>query len=396
MKILCVGGTFDANGGKPSSVFQKILRGFLIQQGIIASNLTTTVINGGTLEGLKILEFFALDPLNALDIILWMPNIDNSEDKILPTIKKRFPKALLISSKRVDGRDPISYFDLVSRLLKSHSNLGIVIEASNPKSVDLELIDPLGNSFCISSEPSAFGEILAIRVAELVKLHRKGSMKIGEVTPHLPEEQQLILTSFLKLIKQAGVKFTELVNAVNPDRFLGNASTRCMKGFPSMRVSDDNIFVTRRNVDKTALCLEDFVLVKSDTTKDNIEYFGDNKPSVDAPTQLVLFKALPKINYFIHGHVYIEGAPFTLTLHPCGAIEEASSILATIPNLRDVTKVLVNLKGHGCLFGASTLEDLDSLFATSTLVSRPLTENFVFGLRNTWYPTQYTTQGGSL
>lgn len=57
-----------------------------------------------------------------------------------------------------------------------------------------------------------------------------------------------------------------------------------------------------------------------------IEYYGDYKPSVDTPSQIMLYQAYPKVNYMLHGHVYIDGFPFTNRCIPCGAIEEAHEI----------------------------------------------------------------------
>jgi hypothetical protein len=59
-------------------------------------------------------------------VILWMPNIDNKHEKILPDIKKLYPTVTLISTKATVGRD-FSDWDMVGRLLQSHSNLGIMI-----------------------------------------------------------------------------------------------------------------------------------------------------------------------------------------------------------------------------------------------------------------------------
>jgi hypothetical protein len=60
----------------------------------------------------------------------------------------------------------------------------------------------------------------------------------------------------------------------------------------------------------------------SDETKDKIrkkligKYYGNKKPSVDTPVQLMIYQNAPAINYMIHGHYYVYGAPFTKSFYP--------------------------------------------------------------------------------
>ena len=146
------------------------------------------------------------------------------------------------------------------------------------------------------------------------------------------------------------------------DRFVGNASlrfkepTRCMNGFPAIR-KDNLVLMSRRNVDKTGISEKDFVpcFLNND---ENVEYFGENKPSVDSPVQLRVFREYPNIDYILHGHVYIKNAPFTSMPIPCGAVEEINEIIANVP--KDTDFAVLNLKGHGCLI-MSSAENLDRM-----------------------------------
>ena len=53
--------------------------------------------------------------------------------------------------------------------------------------------------------------------------------------------------SFIAAVRAYGWRFSMLINhAVNKERFLGNASTRCMHGFPSQKLGDV-IFVSKRD-----------------------------------------------------------------------------------------------------------------------------------------------------
>jgi hypothetical protein len=85
-----------------------------------------------------------------------------------------------------------------------------------------------------------------------------------------------------------------------------------------------------------------------------VEYFGNNKPSVDAPVQLALFEAYPQINFMLHSHTYIQGAPFTKDVLPCGAVEEVEQITKAVPNF-SLECFNVNIKGHGSICFARDL-----------------------------------------
>ena len=172
---------------------------------------------------------------------------------------------------------------------------------------------------------------------------------------------------FIDIIKNFGDQFATFVNAVNPNRLLGNASTRCSSGFPAVK-EDERIFVSKRNVDKQTLCSEDFVEVS--LPDKHIEYFGENKPSVDTPIQVLLFSCFPNIKYMIHGHVYVEGAPMTRHKIPCGYLEETVDILEHFHDHLNVEQFSINLRGHGCLICCSDL----AYFDTVKLEGRPFPE----------------------
>ena len=59
----------------------------------------------------------------------------------------------------------------------------------------------------------------------------------------------------------------------------------------------------------------------------------------------------------IHAHVYIENAPFTKSIIPCGALEEFYEIIKEYPERTD-NKYLINLKGHGSLAMSSDVNTL--------------------------------------
>ena len=142
-------------------------------------------------------------------------------------------------------------------------------------------------------------------------------------------------------------------------RFLGNASFRCIKsGFPSFRGEDGIVFVSRRNVDKRYIGPEAFVATRLDE-HGNVEYWGENKPSVDTPIQLRLYDMLPNVNFMLHAHVYVDKAPYSNYPVPCGAIEEVDKIMGLID--ANDTDFSINLLGHGSIVFASSIEYLKNI-----------------------------------
>lgn len=345
--FLLVGGKFDHESGKASKIFQTIYESL---NQVITSNITIEFINGGNISLLD----NCINNINQFSVVLWMPDISNDEEKYLPDIKKNNPKCLLISSKRIDNRE-ISIFNVVCKLLKTHSNLGILINKHHDKYV-FKLIDPLGNEFntYTFNIESFVKHILWERIRFLLKLNRVNSVCVGNGEP------VKINTEYLNIVKSFGEKFSALIQAINPERFLGNTSTRCMHGFPSVRVNNkDTILVSQRNIDKCNITEDSFVEVSLKEDNTFFEYFGNNKPSVDTPVNIKLYNYYQNINYIIHGHVYVKDALFTSKVIPCGYIEEFDEIKKMFNP--DVDSIIINLLGHGCLIGVKTLEMFNSI-----------------------------------
>ena len=138
-----------------------------------------------------------------------------------------------------------------------------------------------------------------------------------------------------------------------------------MGGFPSFR-KNGYIFVSKRNIDKREIGAEGFVAVNPITLYDyinndiHVEYYGEDKPSVDTPVQLALYAIYPNIKWIIHSHAYIDGAPFTERSVPCGATQEIKEILA-IEKSTSAKRWRINLKGHGSLVGADKIEHVKNI-----------------------------------
>ena len=106
------------------------------------------------------------------------------------------------------------------------------------------------------------------------------------------------------------------------------------------------------------------------TKESRVEYYGNTKPSVDTPIQIKLFNEYPNINFIMHGHVYVDGARFTEQIIPCGVVEEYDDI-AKLYSDKTVKSFAVNLKGHGCILCADSVENLKGF---GKYVGRPFPE----------------------
>jgi hypothetical protein len=208
--------------------------------------------------------------------------------------------------------------------------------------------------------------------------------------PAVPEE-----TEFFDFAHSCADIFHNLIRpAKGTERFLGNMSFRCQNGFPSFRGEDGIIFVSRRNVDKSDINAASFVPTYLDDTE-TVRYFGDNKPSVDTPVQLRLYKYFPWANYMLHAHCYLDipdipdvlGTSTNIPI-PCGALEEVNEIVERYIFWEDFWKschngntprlFAVNLAGHGCILIAKDVEILKELqkHRDNCFVQRKMPEAF--------------------
>lgn len=333
-KALIVTGTFGEDS-KISFFGQQIIDAF-------QKKFEVTSLNGGLFSDLDAI----LQRINEFKIVFWMPNIDNSVDKYLPNIKGKNKTCILVQSKRNDA-EKYTTFEIVERMFKVHANLCFVINKTDK--YNFKILDPLGNLWYNGNDFSCAISILVDRVEFISLLTRINSRQDNFTIPIEIEPE------FITIIQEYATIFTDLIqSAVNKERFLGNVSTRCMSGFPTVKC-DDNIFVSKRNVDKTGISNRDFVAVRR--YEDEVVYSGDNKPSVDTPIQIRLYNYYHNVKYIIHGHVYVISAPFTHLSIPCGYIEEIEEIKKLFP-WRYTTNFCVNLLGHGCLIFSEDLEFL--------------------------------------
>lgn len=348
-KILIVGGTWNEKGGMPSSIIKKMHKIMNV----------ANVHNGGNYNDLRKI----IESTPKYEYVFWFANVENNDLAKIRNVKDYNPKCMLITSKRNDN-NKYTYEELLQRALSQKANLCFEFSKVADKLFNIRVFDPLG---CVWYDGTNIDDAIKAtlnRLEYLKSVTRKPSINVGEA-PNI--EFTETDKKFLEFVRESGETFHRLM-CLPPDvkRFVGNASlrfkepTRCMSGFPAIR-KDDIVLISRRNVDKTGISEKDFVACYLEDG--NVAYRGENKPSVDSPVQLRLFKQLSNIDYILHGHCYIENAPMTSMAIPCGAIEEVDETIKCIKqnyNTLNNNFYVINLKGHGCLImaNANTLDKM--------------------------------------
>lgn len=341
MKTILVGGDFG-NIPKASTIINKM-----------AELTECDLVNGGTIEELKSVD------LSLYDLIVWMPNISNEIEKFYPRKKRG---SVLICSKVM--REGYNATDAVSRIFKMHGNAVISI-ITDKKPFVFELIDALGNVWTSTNDiKNIVGEIISLYHFTKDSIRLK-SERVSNESIDVSEYKE-----FVELNKLVADKSESMGG-----RYFGNCSTRCSKMFPSARYDNTHVLVSRRNVDKSRLTTDDLVLTSLNDGV--IEYNGVHKPSVDTPIQLSLYEKFNGINYMIHGHYYIQGAMFTEKYFPCGDLREFDELSNVIRKIKG-DGGMINLKNHGFLIFAPTLEYLKTLINASVFIKKDAGNEYVY------------------
>ena len=347
--IFCVGGVFDDEGGRPSGYFDKLTE----ELHKLNAGGTMSYANGGFYSEME--EFLRV--AHNHDTVLWAADVPNDKPKLVKELKKLNPKLMLIITKS-NKQSKYSRKHLAARALQSKANLLIEFNEDSDSRITASLIDPLGNCF-IDKTPhvSALAAVLFNRLRLLEKMVRVESVCVGGIaSPLIAGDDK---AEFFEIVKDYAKQFHTLIHAEDNGRMLGNLSFRCEGGFPSMRAGD-LLMVSRRDVDKRSIGMPSMVPVELELS-DKINYYGDNKPSVDTPIQRLLYQAWPLANYMLHAHVYIEGAPYTEIPLPCGALQEAGEVLLVMPEYDGKALACVNLVGHGSIAVARDVSMLKNI-----------------------------------
>lgn len=361
--VLIVGGTFDSTGtGHSSGLIRKLSSAI---RGNLSDTYDVIEYNGGNYEELSSIMQTEVPRAN---FVFWFANVDNTLPKIR-NVKEINPKTILVTSKRNDDYK-YSIAELINRALGSKSNLLFEFSKQRNGMFNIRIIDPLGclwydGTNIVDAVVSSIDRLIFLRsITRQSSIHDDDANNLIAKMYHdgkfnsAPSEQE-----FINVVHQHADIFHTMVPHVPTERMLGNCSFvpdkyRCTKGFPSARVGN-TVLVSRRNVNKETLSLDDFV--PTVLSKDGeLYYYGDNKPSVDTPIQVRLYSALPNINRMIHSHCYIKGAPFTSVCVPCGGLEEVGEVLRVIDETsnRYQSHYKINLIGHGSIMMSKDVDGL--------------------------------------
>jgi ribulose-5-phosphate 4-epimerase/fuculose-1-phosphate aldolase len=337
MKTLIVGGDFG-DTPKSSAIVNKIAH--YIQD--------CDILNGGSLSKIQNIN------LEPYDLVLWFPNMSNKIAKFYP--QKRQGAVLICSKVIREGYDDT---EAVSRIFKMKAN-AVVSIISDVKPFRFKLIDALGNAW-IDTDSLDF---LSLRIMDFYKFTNQ-SIRINSISVSKKKIDLSHLQEFVDINKMVADKSESMGG-----RYFGNCSTRCESMFPSTRLSGDQIVVSKRNVDKSGLTVSDLVLCSLSPSGD-VEYVGYHKPSVDTPIQLTLYKMFPEINFMIHGHYHIKNNPVTKNYFPCGDMREYVELSNHIKK-QETNDGIVNLKNHGFLIYATTLDKLRELIDGAEFLKREI------------------------
>ncbi len=321
MKAIIVGGFWDNENPKPSKLINQI------------AHINIDIQNSGNLEELQYLA----DTISKYDLVLWMPNIDNKHELIVP--KKKRGAVLVVSKVLRPGRKRI---DAVTRIYSFHGNAVITVNPeTNPK--DFELIDALNVSWGKSNS-------LEDIIKYCTELYDWTKAAEREPTQRIYDD----MDRFLKLNHEVAEEVKK-----NQIRFFGNTSTRCQKLFPTRRLPHKNaIMVSARNTNKNELTRDDMIMIHRNN-EGKLSYYGVRKASVDAPIQFELYQRLPNINFMIHGHHQLKNVPSTKNYVPCGDKREVNEVMNIVHPESNI--IQVNLKNHGFILMSDSLDTMEEL-----------------------------------
>lgn len=342
-----VGGNLET--GRQSSIVQK-LTCKLQNKATLGSHLYNGVIPNTTLD---------------CDLIIWMPEISNEKPKDYPLKNKG---ACLICSKVIHGDR--TEVDAISKIFDMRGNAVICIYDKNTDDnlpfYTFKLIDALGNVWVETDNLDK----LAFTIMKFYKWSkgqiRKSYYKIPILGANDMIQSCLDIADRKEFIRLNTLLADKIENSLG-SRYFGNFSTRCMKMFPSVKGRDNRYLFSPRNTDKKRLTVDDFVLVRSPHHKRESFYYGERKPSVDAPVQVKIYETFEGIKYIIHGHASIRHASTTKNYFPCGDLREYDEI----NNLLEAGICCINLKNHGFLIAAHSLPQMESLIREQNFEVNP-------------------------
>lgn len=326
--MFLVGGEFNVYGGRSSSIIHKL-----------GQHLGCLTLNGGDLLSLK----SASDYAGECECVIWMPSVPEGVENYLNYLKTCSTAKCLVSSKV--NVEEYSSVQLISKMLKTRSNLMIEISLEKDSShrYAFRLLDPLGNLWCETTHIGDLAQALKAHCNYLLDSKRVRTIRAGDA-PTVVTRQGLDY-EFVMRVNQWANQAAQLCagSIVRGDRFFGAYGVQCLSGFAGHTLDDGRYLISRRNTDKRIVGVDDFVYTFSNG--DDLYYFGEYKPSLDAPSFCELL-IQTEMKYIVHFHTYLHGVPFA-DFVPCGDLREIDAIISSLDGVRGNSVLGANVRGHG-------------------------------------------------
>lgn len=373
MKILVVGGKWEGYDesvalqscyqieGAPSETAARIAHLFA------QMNHEVNLFNGGKYVGLCRQLYTAED----YDVVFWMPELHNIPD--VGYVKDVAPYVMLITGVW-NPHSRLPFVAMNIHTLQHKANLTFELLGNSEQLNGIHVYDPLGCSWYRGEDlqdalmfgMSRLNYLRSITRRKTVPSNAPGLMLSWYFDafkmPEAPSGERFVIPdkqAFVDVVTEYSDRFMELRGHDMPAGATGRPQVgRCLQGMPSFR-HEDKAYLSPRAPSQRYITLDEFIPCYMDG--EILRYGGEKKPTVDAPVHLALYAKLPQINYILHAHDYIDGAPFTTQSIPCGAIEEVDEVMKAIElHYGDTNQSVyrLNLKGHGSLLMAATVEGL--------------------------------------
>lgn len=248
---------------------------------------------------------------------------------------------------------------------------------------DIIIHDPLGNIWYKGTNDEMAFDIIFNRLGFLNKITRQKTQSDNNKNlklnwyfdPYQVEMNRINgkveipnVQEFLDIVTEYAKQYYDLLPSIQYSPQF-KRTMRCRRGMSSFRFGE-NIIVSKRIIRNQFITQNDLVVTY---TKDgNIYYYGNNKPSVDTPIHIKLYDEYKNVNFILHSHEYIDGAPYIEKSIPCGAIEEVNEIIKIINKHYDNNSNLyiINELGHGSIILSNNIELLKNI----KIKKRPMPE----------------------
>ena len=278
------------------------------------------------------------------DTILFFPCNPSDYSVAANLIKVKNPNTLLVTLLD-NPNDDMQMLHKINLALESRSNLFVEVTKKGRLCM-ASVSDPLGNVF---NENTTIMPIIAKTLINRLR-QLSGYSRMRSI--------QTAIDTIAD--KSSATKFIEAVSCYSETIHAGrDIPFRMIQ--PSMKIGKDTFFSKRwcRDIDITVPSM-----MSSDLAGEFVSFYGDQRPSLDTPAHLMLYKKLPWARFIIHSRSYILDAPLVDEVFSCGAVELWHKVMAMHRLLgcskkaRRGKMIRLNLNGNGSIIISEAQEDM--------------------------------------